>query len=149
VGKDERPPVRFVRHGDTFVAADTGKAWSRSDADGMVVALLVKERGKDQPTRFEANLQPNGTFRPREQNRYEADGGKRYMDEVALGKVYRVRSFAYMGNFFANLLHLALWVVVLWFGMRFALGHAIGIGLGLWAVAMLVVQPTLFGMVTK
>jgi hypothetical protein len=68
---------------------------------------------------------------------------------VALGKVYRVRSFAYLGNFFANFLHLALWAVALWFGMRFALGHAIGIGLVFWAVAMLVVQPTLFGLVIK
>ncbi|MBO0700982.1 MAG: hypothetical protein J2P46_21485 [Zavarzinella sp.] len=151
VGKDERPPVKFVRRGESndFVSAEGGKLWNRSDADGMVVAILVKEKGKDQPTRFEANLQGDGTFRPRDQNRYEAQGGKRYMDEVALGKVYRVRSFAYMGNFFANFLHLALWVVVLWFGMRFALGHAIGIGLVSWAVAMLVVQPTLFGLVTR
>jgi hypothetical protein len=71
------------------------------------------------------------------------------MDEVALGKVYRVRSFAYLGNFFANLLHLALWVGVLWVGMRFALSHAIGFGLIFWAVTMLVVQPSLFGLVTK
>ena len=118
-------------------------------ADGIVVALLVKDRGKEQPTRFEATLQPDGTFRPRTENRYEAEGGKRYMDEVALGKVYRVRSFAYLGNFFANFLHLALWAVVLWAVMRFALSHAIGFGLLFWAVTMLVVQPTLFGMVTK
>lgn len=151
VGKEERPPVRFVRRGESndFVSADGGKPWNRSDADGLVVALLVKEKRKDQPTRFDANLQPDGTFRPRDQNRYEAQGGRRYMDEVALGKVYRVRSFAYLGNFFANFLHLALWAVALWFGMRFALGHAIGIGLVFWAVAMLVVQPTLFGLVIK
>jgi hypothetical protein len=54
-----------------------------------------------------------------------------------------------VGNFFANFLHLALWVVVLWFGMRFALGHAVGIGLVLWALTMLAVQPALFGLVTK
>ena len=151
VGNEERPPVRFVRRGDSndFESVETRKLWNRSDADGMVVALLIKERGKEQPTRFEANLQPNGTFRPRDQNRYETEGGKRYMDEVALGKVYRVRSWVYAGNFFANLLHLALWVVVLWFGMRFALGHAVGIGLVLWALTMLAVQPALFGLVTK
>jgi hypothetical protein len=149
VGTDEKPPVRYTRRGDAFDSAETGKPWHRSDADGMVVALLVKERGKEQPTRFEANLQPDGTFRPRDQTRFEADGGRRYMDEVALGKVYRVRSFAYLGNFFANLLHLALWVGVLWVGMRFALSHAIGFGLIFWAVTMLVVQPSLFGLVTK
>jgi len=151
VGTEERPPVRFVRRGDSndFESVETRKLWSRSDADGMVVALLIKERGKEQPTRFDANLQPDGRFRPRDQNRYEADGGRRYMDEVALGKVYRVRSWVYAGNFFANFLHLALWVVVLWFGMRFALGHAVGIGLAVWALTMLAVQPALFGLVTK
>ena len=70
-------------------------------------------------------------------------------DPSALGKVYRKRSLAYLGNFFANFLHLALWVAVLWPVMRFTLGHAVGIGLALWGVTMLVVQPTLFGLVTR
>jgi hypothetical protein len=151
VGTEERKPVRFVRRGESndFESVETRKLWSRSDADGMVVALLVKEKGKDEPTRFSANLQPDGTFRPRDETRFEADGGRRYMDEVSLGKVYRVRSFAYLGNFFANFLHLALWVAVLWPVMRFALGHAVAIGLVLWAITMLAVQPALFGLVTK
>ena len=152
VGKVEKPPARFVRRGESnvFESPESGRPWNRSDADGMVVALLVKERGKDTPTRFEANLDPKtGNFRPPEETRYEAEGGRRYMDHAALGKVYRVRSMAYLGNIFANLLHLALWVVVLWPGMRFALGHAVGVGLVLWAVTMLVVQPALFGLVTR
>jgi len=33
--------------------------------------------------------------------------------------------------------------------MRFTLGHAVGIGLALWGVTMFVVQPTLFGLVTR
>jgi hypothetical protein len=151
VGDEERKPARFVRRGESndFESPETRKLWARSDADGMVVALLIKERGKEEPTRFVPNLNPNGTYLPPDETRYEADGGRRYMDHVALGKVYRVRSFAYIGNFFANFLHLTLWIVVLWLVMRFALGHAIGIGLALWALAMLVVQPALFGMVTR
>ena len=152
VGKEEQKPVRFVRRGSSndFESTQTGRPWNRSDADGLVVALLVKEKGNDQPTRFDANLDTaTDTFRPREETRYEADGGKRYMDLSALGKVYRKRSLAYMGNFFANFLHLALWVAVLWPVMRFALGHAVGIGLALWGVTMLVVQPALFGLVTR
>jgi hypothetical protein len=151
VGKEEQKPVRYRRGpGNAFVAADGGKFWNRSDADGMVVALLVKEKGRDAPTRFDANLDPKTkNFRPVEETRYEAEGGRRYMDHAAIGKVYRVRSMAYLGNFFANLLHLAVWVAVLWPVMRFTLGHAVGIGLALWGVTMLFVQPALFGLVTK
>jgi hypothetical protein len=151
VGTEERKPARFVRRGESndFESVETRKLWSRSDADGMVVALLVREKGKEEPTRFVPNLKADGTFLPPDETRYEAEGGKRYMDHVALGKVYRVRSFAYLGNFFANFLHLSLWVAVLWPVMRFALGHAVGIGLVLWAITMLAVQPALFGLVTK
>jgi hypothetical protein len=151
VGNDEKKAVRFVRRGESndFETADTRKPWRRSDSDGMVVAILVKEGGRDEPTRFVPNLRPDGTFPPENETRYEADGGKRYMSHQSLGKVYRIRSFAYLGNFFVNFLHLALWVAVLWPVMRFALGHAIAIGLVLWVVTMLVVQPALFGMVTK
>jgi len=151
VGATEQKPVRFVRQGESnnFQSPDTGKMWNRSDADGMVVALLIKEKGTDQPTRFNANLQSNGTFRPPDETRWEEEKGRKYMDHSALGKVYRVRSMAYMGNLTANFLHLALWVVVLWLGMRLTLSHAIGFGLVLWGVTMLAVQPALFGLVTK
>jgi hypothetical protein len=152
VNKKEQKPARFVRRGasNDFESPETGKVWNRSDADGLVVALLIKENGKDQPTRFEANLDPKtGGFRPPEETRFEADGSKRYMDQSALGKVYRVRSMAVMGNLFANFLHLVVWVVVLWPIMRFSLNHAIGIGLLMWGVTMLIVQPALFGLVTS
>jgi hypothetical protein len=152
VNKKEQKPVRYVRRGSSndFESAETGKPWGRSDADGMVVALLIKEKGRDQPTRFDANLDPaTGNFRPPEETRYEADGGKKYMDLAGLGKVYRKRTLAYIGNIFANLLHLAVWVAVLWPVMRFTLGHAIGIGLVAWGLTMIVVQPALFGLVTR
>lgn len=152
VGPDEKKPVKYVKGGVAgaeFVSADGQKVWKRSDADGMVVALLIPEKGKDPPTRFNAKLQPDGSF-PAGRVRFVEDKGSRYTDEgPTLGQVYRVRSFAVLGNLFANLLHAALWAVVLWFGMRFAVGHAIGLGLGLWAVTMIAVQPALFGLVTR
>jgi len=152
VGKEEKKPVRFVRRGETndFESIETRRLWNRSDADGMVVALLIQEKGKDQPTRFNANLDAQtGNFQDREKTRYEADGGRRYMDQSGLGKIYRKRSMAVIGNLFANLLHLVLWVAVLWLVMRFALGHAIALGLALWGVTMLIVQPGLFELVTR
>ena len=150
VGKNEQKPVKYSRIGEStdFESSESRKHWNRSDADGMMVAILIQEKGKDKPTRFDANLSPDGKFRPRNENKYETDGGKRYMDEISIGNVYRKRSFAVMGNLFANLLHLALWAAVLWPVMRFALGHAIGFGLALWAITM-ILQPALFGIVTK
>ena len=150
VGKEEKKPVKYTRGGTgaEFTAADTGKVWKRSDADGMVVALLIPEKGKTEPTRFTAQLQPDGTFPPGGV-RYVEEKGSRYTDEASLGQVYRVRSFAIIGNLFANFLHAVLWVVVFWLGMRFALGHAVGIGLAFWGVTMIAVQPALFGYVTK
>lgn len=150
VGKNEEKPVKFVRKGESadFESADSRKLWHRSDADGMVVAVLIYEKGSKEPTRFNANLTDDGKFRQTDETRYEADGGKRYMDLNGMGKVYRKRSMAILGNLIANLLHLAVWVAVLWPVMRFTLGHAIGIGLALWGITM-ILQPALFGFVTK
>jgi hypothetical protein len=150
VGKNEQKPVKFIRRGEStdFEAVESRKLWNRSDSDGMVVAVLIQEKGGKEPTRFNANLNADGTFPQTSDHRYEADGGKRYMDHNSMGKVYRKRSMAIMGNLFVNLLHLAVWVVVLWPIMRFTLGHAIAIGLALWGITM-ILQPALFGLVTK
>lgn len=148
VGKVEQKPVKFIRKGNSneFESAETRKPWNRSDSDGMVVAIMIQEKGKTQPTRFDANLRDDGMFPPHEDHRYETDKGKRYMDHNTLGKIYRKRSMAIMGNLFVNLLHLAVWVAVLWPVMRFTMGHSIGLGLALWGVTM-VVQPALFSLV--
>lgn len=150
VGKNEQKPVKYVRRGSSndFDGFESRKPWTRSDSDGMVVAVLVQEKDNKDPTRFNANLNSDGTFPPTADHRYETDNGRRYMDHNSMGKVYRKRSMAIMGNIFANFLHLAVWVAVLWPIMRFTLGHAIAIGLGLWGITM-ILQPALFGLVVK
>ena len=57
VGKNEQKPVKFVRVGNEnrFESADSLKRWDRSDPDGMVVAVLLVEKGNKEPTRFEVN----------------------------------------------------------------------------------------------
>jgi hypothetical protein len=149
-GKTEQKPVKYIRKGESndFESADNRKHWNRSDADGMVVAVLIHEKGNKEPTRFNANLTDDGKFRQPEETRYEADGGRRYMDLNGLGKVYRKRSMAILSNLFANFLHLAVWIAVLWPIMRFTLGHAVGLGLGLWGITMLL-QPVLFDFATR
>ncbi len=150
VGKKEQKPLKYIRRGEKneFESLDNHKIWNRSDADGMVVAVLIHEKGNKDPTRFDANMTADGRFRAPEDSRYEADGGRKYMDVNAMGKVYRKRSMPILGNLFANFLHLAVWIVVLWPVMRFTLGHAVGIGLALWGITMLL-QPALFEFATK
>jgi hypothetical protein len=154
IGEKEQKPVKFVRKpggrgaSDEFKSIENGKPWKRSDAEGMVIAVLVKENDKAEPTRFDAKLEPNGKF-PTVGLRYVQANENRYMEEVALGQIYRVRSGAVIGNLFANALHLGLWILVLTFVLRFTPGHAVGIGLVLWGVMMIIVQPVLFGLVVK
>lgn len=144
VGKDEKKPVRYQKAGSNFVSSDGQKPWRRSDADGMVVAILVPAKEKDgAAVRFNAKLEPDGTF-PATSIRFEEEKGRRYMDEASMGVVYRKRSMSVVGNLFANFIHAVLWVVLFWLAMRFAVGHAMAIGLGAWAFTMIVVQPALF-----
>jgi hypothetical protein len=154
VGDKEQEPVRYTRKpggrgtAEEFLSTKTNKPWKRSDAEGMVVAVLIKENDNAEATRFDAKLEPNGKF-PATGLRYTQAKENRYMDEVSLGQIYRVRSWAIVGNLLANGLHLGVWILVLMFVMRFTPGHAVGIGLVLWGVTMIVVQPVLFGQVLK
>ncbi|WP_020469452.1 hypothetical protein [Zavarzinella formosa] len=154
VGKEEKKPVKYVRNpggrGATteFLTTDGQKPWTRSDSDGMVVAILVKEKDQPEPTRFNAKLDPGDKF-PVNGLRYVQPNTNRYMDEASLGTIYRVRSWSIIGNLFANFLHLAIWCAVLCFIMRFEFGNAVAFGLVLWAITMFVVQPALFGFITK
>lgn len=154
VGKEEQKPVKFVRNpggrGATteFLTTDGQKPWMRSDSDGMVVAILVKEKDQPEPTRFNAKLEPGDKF-PASGLRYVQPNANRYMDAASLGTIYRVRSWSIIGNLFANFLHLAIWVAVLCFIMRFEIGNAVAIAFAYWGLTMLVVQPALFGFITK
>lgn len=154
VGDQELKPVKYTRRpggrgtADEFRSSETNKPWKRSDAEGMVVAILIQEEGKSEPTRFDAQLNANGKF-PATSVRYHQANENRYTDESSLGAIYRVRSWSVIGNLFANALHLALWVLVLTFVMRFTPGHAVGIGLVLWGVLMVVAQPVLFDLAVK
>ncbi|MEZ6140213.1 MAG: hypothetical protein R3B84_06535 [Zavarzinella sp.] len=154
VGNQEKPPKRYVREPGTtgktseFYEENSRRTWQRSDADGMVVAILINEEGKSTPTRFEAELTPDGKF-PSTGLRYVELNGSRYLEEKTMGDVWRVRSWSLLGNLFMNGFHAILWVLVCWLGLRFTFGNAVGLGLPLWLVTMIVVQPFLFQTVTK
>lgn len=133
-----------------FVQAKNEKEFARSDADGMVVALMMKGKGDEQPVRFNATLVEKDDGKggkklefPREGLRYVEEKGRRYVAEESPGQIYRPKSGVFVANLILNLVHAVLWVLAFWLGMRFTLGHAIGFGLATWGFFMVVVQPML------
>jgi hypothetical protein len=123
---------------------DKGQPWKKNTNDSMAVAILIKEKDKPEPTRFNAKFDADGNF-PRNliDLRYTDEAG-RYMSADALGRVVRKKTGVLFANLFINFFHFALWWAVLWYGMRFALWHACGLALVLWLFTMLVMQPSLF-----
>jgi hypothetical protein len=132
------------------------KTWKKSTADEMCVAILIKDKESPEPWRFEANLDKDGQF-PKEASdlsnpmrpktgvhlRYTDPAG-RYMTSESLGRVYRKKVGVLFANLFLNGAHLILWIAVMWFVLRFSLGHALVIGFAMWLFMMLAVQPELF-----
>ena len=144
VGKEEKKPVKYTRGGtgSDFASAETGRAWKRSDADGMVVALLIPEKGKTEPTRFNAQLSRTGRSRragPVRRGERVAVHGRGVPRPGLPGPVVRDH-----WEPVCELPARGAWVVVFWLGMRFAFGHAVGIGLAFWAVTMIAVSRRLF-----
>lgn len=129
------PKVQYFKEGEYQ------KTWSRSDADGMVTALLIIEDGNKEPTRFEIKLVdgklPNDTV-------YYEKGGRRYVEAPMLGQIVTPRPGSFILRALISIVHLAVWVAALWFGMHFVFGHALGLGFALWVVMTVVVMPMLF-----
>lgn len=123
---------------------DKGQPWIKNTSERMTVAILVREKDKSEPTRFKANLDEKGNF-PRDlaDLRYTDDSG-RTLTADALGHIYRRKTGVLFANLFLNFLHLALWAVALWLGMRFNWWHGVGLALAIWVFLMVAVQPLLF-----
>ena len=121
-----------------------GNPWKRSDSDGMVTALFVQEKGKDQPTRFNAQLdRATGGF-PADGVRYIEEGRSRYIDVGHIGRVTRSRGSLVFWNLLLNLVHFLAWLAALWLGLRFTFWHAFGLAAGMWLAMTLVILPVLF-----
>jgi hypothetical protein len=133
---------------DGEIKDEKGKPWIKNTSERMTVAILVREKDKNEPTRFNANLEKNEKGEdifPRDltQLRY-TDGSGRWLTADSLGHVYRRKTGVLLANLSLNLAHLMLWAAVLWFGMRFNLWHAIGLALVVWIFLMIAIQPLLF-----
>ena len=128
--------------GSTSEFADAkNQPWKKNTSDAQVVAILIKEKDKAEPTRFDAKLDAKGNF-PAEIRYTDAAG--RWMGADTLGRVYRSKTGVLFANIFLNVFHFVLWWMILWVGMRFNLWHALGLAMVIWPFVMIAVQPVLF-----
>lgn len=133
------------QHGSKGMTSDftdaKGQPWKKNTSDAQVVAILLKEKDKPEPTRFNANLDAKGNF-PNEIRYTDAAG--RWMTAETLGRVSRNKTGLLLANILLNVLHFALWWMIMWYGMRFNLWHALGLAIVIWPFVMIAVQPVLF-----
>jgi hypothetical protein len=142
--KDEEIPYRknsTAGRVQFFKEGEFQKQWSRSDADGMMIALLIKEEGNSDPTRFEIKL-VDGKLPP-DTIYYEKDG-RRYIDAPNIGRIVTPRSGSFFLRAFFAIIHFALWVVALLLGMQYLFGHALGLGFALWLFMTFAFLPIIF-----
>lgn len=124
----------------------TGRPWSRSDAEGVVEAIIVEDPD-GQKIRFNAELTDDKKFKaPRgEPVRYvEVDGRGRVMTNTYIGKVPVSHWGTTLAKVVLSLLHLALWFACLWLILDFQWGHAFGLALVIWLALSLTLLPLLF-----
>ncbi len=121
-----------------------GKAWSRSDTEGLVEAIVVEDKdGKK--TRFVAEVGPDGKFVAKQGQpvRYREEGGKRVMTDQYVGQITTTKWGLVIGNILLNFGLFVAWWMVLWLLLRFQMMHAFGLALAMWAVFIFVL-PALF-----
>lgn len=126
---------------------EKGLPWKKNTSESLAAAILIKEKDKEEPTRFSANLDSKGNF-PKDVSdlRYTDESG-RWVTVDSLGRINRKKTGVLFANIFLNALHFILWWVVMWLVLRFAVWHAFGLAFGLWLFMMLVIQPVLFNQV--
>lgn len=125
--------------------------WKRSDTEGISVAILIREKGKDAPTRFEANLVRSPAKDKvgeklvfPDEVRYTEVGGSRYMTGEALGQIVESRYSTVLLNLLLNFVHLLVWQIACWVGLRYLFWHAAGIAVPLFLLFTLAIVPIVF-----
>ena len=74
---------------------------------------------------------------------YVEEGGRRYLDTEAFGRITTPRGGGSFVRVLLNVLHFAVWFICLWLLLRFQWPHALGLAAALWLVMTFVV-PYLF-----
>lgn len=127
---------------------DTGGAWARANTDGPAIAILVKEGDNPEPVRYVTKLDKNGNFPPGEAV-YKQERGRGYIEEAAMGKVYKPRSGTVILSLLLNLVHFVVWLLVFWLIVHFAFWHAFSLAFVMWLSMTLIALPILFDKTRK
>jgi hypothetical protein len=123
-----------------------GRPWTRSDADGVVEAILV-EGDNGQRIRFDAALTKDKKFKVEtgEPVRYvEAGGSGRVMTDRYIGKLPVSHWGTTLAKILLTLLHFGLWFICLWLLLQFQWGHAFGLALVMWLTLTMTLVPLIF-----
>jgi hypothetical protein len=123
-----------------------GRPWSRSDAEGIMEAIIVEDKD-GQKMRFDAELTKDGKFKmaPGEPARYvEAGGRHRVMTDDYIGRLSEIRPGMIAANLFLNFFLFVLWFACLWLILRYQWGHALGLAAVIWLVLTLTLLPMMF-----
>jgi hypothetical protein len=133
-------------HGLLEYRDPAGNPWNRSDADGVVEAIIVEDKD-GQRIRFNAELTEDKKFKtvPGEPVRYvESDGRGRVMTETYVGTLPVSHWGTSLAKTLLTLIHLGLWFACLWLLLHFQWGHALGLAVVLWLTLSLTVLPIIF-----
>jgi len=121
------------------------KPFRVNTSDDLTVAILIKEEGKAEPTRFEAVLESELMYDGKlEKKTFREKGGPRFIEDDAPGSVISPSGGVVAIAIALNLMHLAVWFVVFWLVMQFQWGHALGLATVLGVALTIVMMPLLF-----
>ena len=138
-GKPKEQTVKFVWDGrDKFVEPDSKLKFELNSGTYMTSALLVP--GEGGPARFEA-VRVNGRYTP---EKVFQDPAGRSIEGTAPHVMQVPSPGAMLAGFLVNAGAFVLWLVALWLGMRFALGHAAGLAAVFGLATLVVLMPLLF-----
>lgn len=145
-GKEVPYVAKTTGQGRTEYRDPRGRPWSRSDAEGVMEAIIVEDKD-GQKIRFETELTKDGKFKIEQSEpvRYVETGGRhRVMTDDYIGKVSEVRPGMVAANVLLNFFHFAVWFACLWLILRYQWGHAFGLAVVIWLVATLTLLPMMF-----
>jgi hypothetical protein len=104
--------------------------------DKTIEAVLIKEKDEigEREVRFVTKY---------DAERYEEEGGKRYMNMDNFGRIFTPRAGRTTLMLVLNIVHFAIWFLVVWLLLRFQVWHALGLAAVFWLAMTLVIVPVI------